>query len=1102
MNKSVFPQKGLACLAAALAVFVASGDNVLHWTGEAGDGKWSTPGNWQENVSPRDVGTTETRVLVFPSGSVSSNDWTSFGLKQIQFTGKGESVVTGGKISFDANTSEGMIRVIDSTVTMENEIYNNWASTIYCSQGELIFKGPVISRDPATTRKLTVAIDYGKFNPDGKVRFLGGVTGATGSNIDFDLQLGRADDFGKSYCHRLESALNVRDFVVGSSYRTVTLQIDCGGQNWRNVRVINGYLIAGAANVFCPTGVIEPNSSYGGNISYVDLNGFDQTIDRIGGTYRNTGIKSATAATLTMNATGDGNLDGPFDGSVSLVWNPTDSSTFSAGGENQTDGEIVVQGGVFDVTGTGSFKNVKNVTVASGATFSITTSAAGALAAVENVFLDGALSVVATDAALFPKAKVVIGESGRISVPEGCVLKVAAVKVNGEYVADDDYAGATWIDGSGTVRVDSTPISEGELVWKNAMDGLWTVPGNWFGNAVPDGTKPQTIAVGGADFTVTVPEGTDIGNVLRVGGHSQSGVATLAPAGATALEAGSRTTVGNHGRIAVPEKATLSIAADTAATTSDKVIDIVNGGVFEVCGGQLTASSLYGLFCVGDRGVFKVSSGRADIQAYKPSTSSSGAINGLRVLEGGTVEVSGHGVLAPHSGQWGAFPLVNIGGTVKVKDEGMLLFDSKHAAEGKEYSEYVGGSGRIELSGNGRIAFDDGTAGTITFPCVYGDGKCEISVTDNAAFCLTNATVVVGKSFWYAPANGSMHLTLDSTANNHIGNVFILGADGRNGLTAEMEIKRGRVIIGGDGMKLARRNEPSPGNPITSPVASVSMSGGVLSVSGVNADQGEAYYTAFELGNSLPEDTGSTTDASAVYTATFTQSGGIVSNLHGRIALATGKALGRYVQSGGAFVSGSRAAAFFGAYDGEGRWEMTGGTATFNETIYLGIGSTLATLLGNYAKCNLGSHVVGTAAKGVLDIEAGTFETSGDIISGTDGNTGSITVGPAGVLKAKNLQMLNAAADTLTVKVGPNGAGRIELSDTLDLAEGIKLKIDGAGTYVGEPAKFDLLKCKDSTRPLTELTVEGEIPAKMRLSRTPSRIRLVTDPSGLMLILR
>ena len=61
-----------------------------------------------------------------------------------------------------------MIRVIDGTATIENEIYNNWASTIYCSQGELIFKGPVISRDPATTRKLTVAIDYGKFNPDGK----------------------------------------------------------------------------------------------------------------------------------------------------------------------------------------------------------------------------------------------------------------------------------------------------------------------------------------------------------------------------------------------------------------------------------------------------------------------------------------------------------------------------------------------------------------------------------------------------------------------------------------------------------------------------------------------------------------------------------------------------------------------------------------------------------------------------------------------------------------------------------------------------------------------------------------------------------------------
>ena len=1100
MNQSVFLHKGLACLAAALAVFVALGaDTFFHWTGEAGDGKWSTPGNWEEQAAPSSFTDSEHRIVVLPGGSVSSNDYANgFSLKQVQFTGAGRSVLTGSRITINASCPG--ITVTDSDVVISNEVVNAWGTGVSCTRGELIFAGPVKS-----TRGADFSVSdagNGSSSYQSHVRFLGGLK-FEGSQRNYSLkyELGVADDFGKGDLQHLESALDVANCIFGrGSGWTFRLQIDAPGSAWTTARIKNGTVYAGAQNVFASTGVIEPNNT--SSQAWWDLNGFDQTIDRIGGTYQNTGFRSATSATLTMNATADGNFDGPFDGSVSLVWNPSDAWTFYAGGESQTDGDITVCSGAFCVSDAGSFKNVKNLLVADGAEFILTTTTEQALAAVESVQLDGTMKFDSEDSLPLPKAKVTLGANGKFKIGTGRTLRIPAVKVGGEYVPDTDYAGVDWIDGEGTVRVDSSLITQGELVWKNAADGLWNVPGNWFGNAAPDGTKPQTIAVGGADFTVTVPDGTDIGNVLRVGGHSQSGVATLAPAGATALEAGSRTTVGNHGRIAVPENATLSIAADTSAATSDKVVDIVNGGVFEVCGGQLSVGNLYGLFCVGDRGVFKISSGRADIQAHSPSPSSSGAINGLRVLEGGTVEVSGDGVLAPHSGQWGAFPLVNIGGTVKVKDEGMLLFDSKHAAEGKEYSEYVGGSGRIELSGNGRIAFDDGTAGSITFPCVHGDGKCEISVTDNAAFCLTNATVVVGKSFWYAPANGSMHLTLDSTADNHIGNVFILGADGRNGLTAEMEIKRGRVIVGGDGMKLARRNEPSAGNPITSPIASVSMTGGVLSVSGVNADQGEAYYTAFELGNSLPEDTGSTTDASAVYTATFTQSGGIVSNLHGRIALATGKALGRYVQSGGAFVSGSRAAAFFGAYDGEGRWEMTGGTATFNETIYLGIGSTLATLLGNYAKCNLGSHVVGTAAKGVLDIEAGVFETAGDIISGTDGNTGSITVGPAGVLKAKNLRMLNAAADSLTVKVGPNGAGRIELSDTLDLAEGIKLKIDGAGTYVGEPAKFDLLKCKDSTRPLTELTIEGEIPAKMRLSRTPSRIRLVTDPTGMMLILR
>ena len=113
-------------------------DDVLNWTGEAGDGKWSTPGNWQENVSPKDVGNSETRVLVFPAGSVSENDWTSLGLKQMKFTGTGETVISGGKLSFDANASDGMIRVTDSTVTIKNEVYDNWASAFYCSKGELI----------------------------------------------------------------------------------------------------------------------------------------------------------------------------------------------------------------------------------------------------------------------------------------------------------------------------------------------------------------------------------------------------------------------------------------------------------------------------------------------------------------------------------------------------------------------------------------------------------------------------------------------------------------------------------------------------------------------------------------------------------------------------------------------------------------------------------------------------------------------------------------------------------------------------------------------------------------------------------------------------
>lgn len=1063
----------------------------FYWTGAAGDGKWSTASNWTnavgECVAPEKAGGNQNAVLVFPGGSVSSNDWESSTAHRILFRGEGDTVVRGGKITFD--TSQ-MINVNASHVIIYNDVVSRWSSDdLRCDYGELVFAGHL-----TTWQNLTVRGSADTGSKEGKIRFLGGVSVSDGLDKDFNLYLGASDDPGKTYAHHLESAVKVNKFTIGGTYRWVDMTIDVGGQEWGEVQLNHGHVHAGAANVFAPNAVVIPYSTYVSDMAYWDLNGYDQSIDRIAGDYKDTTFVSESMATLTMNASGDGNFAGPFAGALSVVWNPSEASTFDASGTSTMTGDILVKGGVFLVSGAGSFANVKNVSVSSGATLSLTTTAAGALADLENLLLDGTLSLSAGTDRTFSKARIVLGTSGKIAVPFGTVLTVPAIRVGSSYVADKEYAGESWIEGGGTVKVDSSMVSDEAFVWKDAVNGSWSEGANWFGNAAPNGTKPQRIAVGGADFTVTVPNETSIVKPLTVGGHSQAGVATVEPQGSLSLAAGSRTVIGANGKFSVPTGSSITIPTDTSVAVSEKIVEVSNGGVFEVCGGTFAADNFHGLFQVGAGGALNVTSGRFDILPYMPSAANYAST--LKVLQGGKISVSGDGVMAFHDANYLAYPLMIDGGVFEASGRAKVFFDS---TQGKDLSAFIGGSGTFRLSGQAQAAIEDGAAGSLTFVNWTGNGVSKIEVCDQAAFCMTNSsTFVVGTELWDSPDNCRMEVIFDSEATNYMGNAFYFGVDGIKNAQAVMRIKRGRVQFGGRGLLTARRSNPPA--TITSPRAEIEVSGGVCVVSGVNADQNESYYSAFELGNSLPED--SKTSATAIYTSTFDLTGGIVSNLHGRITLGTGKALGKVVQSGGAFVSGSRAAAFFGAYDGEGRWEMTGGTATFNETIYLGIGSTLATLLGNYAKCNLGSHVVGTAARGVIDIEAGTFETAGDIISGTDGNTGSITVGPAGVLKAKNLQMLNAAADTLTVKVGPNGAGKIELSNTLDLAEGIKLKIDGAGTYVGEPAKFDLLKCKDSTRPLTELTIEGEIPAKMRLSRTPSRIRLVTDPTGMMLILR
>lgn len=1095
MNQFAFLHKGLACLAAVLTVFVARGaadDKVFNWTGEAGDGKWSTPGNWQEGDIVQSGVSGDNRVLVFPAGSVSSNDWTSLGCRTLKFTGVGETVVRGGRVSFE-NGANG-VDVTESTVRIENALHFNWSSGLKCDRGEVIFAGPVTMRDPATTRELSVDVAYSS-KPEAKVRFLNGMTGATGSNVNLTLKLGYNDDFGKSIRHHLESAIAVKDLTIGSNYRTVAMEIDCPGQVWETVRIINGTLYAGAENVFAPTGVIVPNSTYGGHNSVIDLNGFNQTIDRIGGTYSKTEVTSATPATLTMNATDAGNFGGPISGKVSLIWNPADDLVFDMSGVGTTEGDIFVKKGTFKLSGSGALASVQNLVVEDEATFAVESSSAGCLAGLRNAVVNGTLSFSSDVQSPLGITKVSLGAGGRLAVPANVTITVAAVSVDGTSQADATYSGVGWIDGAGSVTVDSTVISSAAFDWSAAVNGSWSDGSKWVGNVAPDGTKPISIASVGGNYQVMVPDATTIAKPLTVLGGFVGETATVTVVGTVAMADGATLSLGRGAVFTVGEGATLQFADNASADDLATVVEVTDGGQFNVTGGTFFAPVFHGQFRVADGGSVNVTGGTFDFKPKKGSASAHKSA--LTLATGGTLTASGDAVLAVRTPGYMGCPLWFEGGTVSVTDQATFLLQPKSAE--LEEDTMIQGPGTIELSGQARMRHEgENGYGTFQTRCEGANDVNRIIVRDAAAieFGLAGSTIL-GLTSWKTQTGTRMEVELDSTATSTLGSRLVVGADGRNGTHSALSVRNGAARIGGYGLAIGVRWNPP--DTLGTGSASLEVSGGLLEVGGSNADWNESSYAGFLLGNSLPED--GKTAASSFFTATATISGGIVSNLHGRVALGTGKSKGVINQSGGAFVSGSQAPMLIGACDGEGAWNMTGGSVTLNESVYLGIGESMATEVG-IKSFNPGTHVVGTAAKGVLGIEAGTFETASDIICGTDGNTGSITVGPAGVLKAKNLKMLNAAADTLTVKVGPTGAGQIELSDTLDLAEGIKLKIDGAATYVGESAKFDLLKCKNSTRPLTELTIEGEIPAKMRLSRTPSRIRLVTDPSGLMLILR
>ena len=208
-------------------------------------------------------------------------------------------------------------------------------------------------------------------------------------------------------------------------------------------------LVAGAKGAFGRGAVVYPGVAQNGR-GTLDLNGFDQTIDRFAAdpAYAEPAtvgrvVTSAAPARLTLAATDSCTTDVRFDGALTLVWNPSGAYGFSthedAARAHGMTGAIVVSNGVFSVAGGSTFPSATAVEVADGASFLWQSSGKLGLAAVQTLKIGaGATFAVAPDAALpftqrdrYAYLSIDLDAAARLELPAGTEIPVSGLATNG-----------------------------------------------------------------------------------------------------------------------------------------------------------------------------------------------------------------------------------------------------------------------------------------------------------------------------------------------------------------------------------------------------------------------------------------------------------------------------------------------------------------------------------------------------------------------------------------------------------------------------------------------------------------------------------------------
>lgn len=253
----------------------------------------------------------------------------------------------------------------------------------------------------------------------------------TGPNATLCGRLGRPGSCGnKAVFH---APIDVKAIRWGVDYGEGGMELFATGSSWRRFELSYARVTCKAPNVLSPSGALTWGSYYRGDMdrnATFDLGGFDQTIDRLDSTSSPKGKNSdhvySQGGTLTMRGTADAVCLARIDGGLSLVWDPIGDYTQAFDErDNGTIGTIEVRRGTLRIGPDGSFRNVREIKVGTGASVVCESRKPGALSSVAIVELakDASLKITGANPFVPGRTKVVCGRGATVKSEVPLFLK-------------------------------------------------------------------------------------------------------------------------------------------------------------------------------------------------------------------------------------------------------------------------------------------------------------------------------------------------------------------------------------------------------------------------------------------------------------------------------------------------------------------------------------------------------------------------------------------------------------------------------------------------------------------------------------------------------